>query len=518
MRTERTAAKLLLIAAIALLMLLLCHSLSATGSLSRAGNAEFTATIDESVEVSQSGKYEALVIEVTVDVKTPETYTLYGDLSHSGIEATFYSEELELEAGIHTIEARFLGGDIYASNIDGPYDVYFQLYAPNFVDTLEYTTTQAYKYTQFEPSVTSNKPNLEWVGGAVTFTTDIATFVVNTGHPTIEVRYETDPDGSRSGMRLSFDEIVGFADTDGDKLLSGSDSVVCTADLRNVAWSFDMRLQESYDISFQAVVTLYTPSNDAYGSLKLGIYVESDDLDMTSSDLGFSVELTLLGPLNVDFVALERVITDITDSHDLVDNNLTESLGISDDIWESHCGVRSNKGSEEHGRYYYRLYPDVEFDTGEKESRRVLSGFSEGDDALGQPVMSVTTAYPIDSHTVNIVHTQKIGLNPDNKVDPPSEEPENNPILYITGFVLAGGLVAGTIFFQQWRSKKKKESSLLVEEEEVIEDEPEEETSSGGGIDEDEFYKALQAKMEAKKKEPGGRAKGGKRRKKGGGD
>lgn len=114
-------------------------------------NNSFT---DYGVDSDEDGAYEALAIEVGIDVSQSEFYTVEGSLhDNEGSFIASASTELYLYPGTHTVTLSFNGNEIRKHAADGPYTLLsVELLQPGLggVDTvLNAYTTDSYSYTDF---------------------------------------------------------------------------------------------------------------------------------------------------------------------------------------------------------------------------------------------------------------------------------------------------------------------------------------------------------------------------------
>jgi hypothetical protein len=119
---------------------------------------------EAALDANDNGYFDALAIEVSIEITTAGKYDLYGTLTDSSgqrLDDSVYSsaEHGVFAAGVQTVTLRFDGKTLREAGVDGPYsldDLRFDYYAPNesYAFTVDsraqvYTTT-VYLAQQFE--------------------------------------------------------------------------------------------------------------------------------------------------------------------------------------------------------------------------------------------------------------------------------------------------------------------------------------------------------------------------------
>lgn len=92
--------------------------------------------------------YEYLVVDASVNVTVDGSYTIFGFCPFGFSQVSTF-----LTAGLHTVELRFYGYEVYNFGIDGPYIINLEVYDDmfNLLDTDTHMTAP-YLFTDFEPN------------------------------------------------------------------------------------------------------------------------------------------------------------------------------------------------------------------------------------------------------------------------------------------------------------------------------------------------------------------------------
>lgn len=124
--------------------------------------AEFTGVFTErTTDIEPDGLYNELIIGAEVDVFVAGEYEVYGSLRDSFfnyIDSDYNSTYLDV--GTHTVEISFTGFKIRNNGVDGPYEVYVDLYATDPWEWLDsdFYTTQFYAWGDFQTPPAEFKP------------------------------------------------------------------------------------------------------------------------------------------------------------------------------------------------------------------------------------------------------------------------------------------------------------------------------------------------------------------------
>lgn len=104
---------------------------------------------DYGLDTNINGIFEYLIVSTVVDVDVDGDYSVEG---FSFIVGTAQNRTY-LTAGIHVVDLRFYGYEIFISGIDGPYTINLELYDESWslIDTDTHDTA-AYLFTDFEPN------------------------------------------------------------------------------------------------------------------------------------------------------------------------------------------------------------------------------------------------------------------------------------------------------------------------------------------------------------------------------
>ena len=103
---------------------------------------------DYGLDTNGNMLYEYLVVDVSVNVTVDGPYTIFGFCPFGVLQVDTF-----LTAGLHTVELRFLGSEIFNFGIDGPYMINLELRDDmfNLLDT-DMHMTAPYFFTDFEPN------------------------------------------------------------------------------------------------------------------------------------------------------------------------------------------------------------------------------------------------------------------------------------------------------------------------------------------------------------------------------
>jgi len=139
--------------------------------------AEFTgAFADRGEDYDADGLYDALAVDVGVNVTAPSRFEFSGQLM-SGDGGTFISsdwQDLYLNPGEQTLTLRFSGPAIAASGVDGPYRVDISLVARRDPQTTY--TTGPYAHTDFDADG-NNTRGMIWIADLSADASEIRTTV-----------------------------------------------------------------------------------------------------------------------------------------------------------------------------------------------------------------------------------------------------------------------------------------------------------------------------------------------------
>jgi hypothetical protein len=123
----------------------------------------FSGYHDTALDINNDGKYENLVIDVSVDISEEGIYSLYGYLKESRYSTGYVLayDRTKLYPGLNNISLRFDGLAIYNQRLEGQLNLLdLEIYSENGT-SLQYLAnpynTSWYSYTQFQkPAVTFN--------------------------------------------------------------------------------------------------------------------------------------------------------------------------------------------------------------------------------------------------------------------------------------------------------------------------------------------------------------------------
>ena len=110
---------------------------------------------DRGYDADGDGRYNSLVLNISIDVETTGSYQVFGQLSTSEPNVTLYaSASLYASPGLQIAELAFDGLTLRAFRADGPYRVHLFLsgygpYGYTVFDEADYVTA-AYRHTEFE--------------------------------------------------------------------------------------------------------------------------------------------------------------------------------------------------------------------------------------------------------------------------------------------------------------------------------------------------------------------------------
>ncbi len=109
---------------------------------------------DSGMDTDSDGLYNFLATKADVNIEVSGNYTVVGWLSDSKGDIVWDEIELNLNAGIQSVQLNFDGDTIYKHETNGPYELsYIALFdsSGNLIDSQHTTyTTLAYKYTDFQ--------------------------------------------------------------------------------------------------------------------------------------------------------------------------------------------------------------------------------------------------------------------------------------------------------------------------------------------------------------------------------
>lgn len=164
---------------------------SASLDLSFTGNASFNP-----VDPNSDGIYEALIVDVEVDISTPGFYTVFGVLTKNGQVianvpgyqlANFTSDVVGDQPGIHTATLQFSGEQIRESGKDGPYAVEVFGIGASTIPAQGTFVTPGYDHTQFSErsshiiSASDSATDTDGDGGYNYLVIDVGANVLNAG-------------------------------------------------------------------------------------------------------------------------------------------------------------------------------------------------------------------------------------------------------------------------------------------------------------------------------------------------
>jgi hypothetical protein len=112
---------------------------------------------DQGVDSNANGLFDLLRVTFGADVRAPGTYLVSGTLHDVARASAVVTERLmTLSAGVQNLQLDFLGPEIYAQQLDGPYLIAITLRDPGTQETLDGVRlgqqTTAHRYTDFDRS------------------------------------------------------------------------------------------------------------------------------------------------------------------------------------------------------------------------------------------------------------------------------------------------------------------------------------------------------------------------------
>jgi hypothetical protein len=328
---ERTSSTIM----VAMLLLAALSGLLVPASADVVPELVYSSIHDYALDRNANSLYDALVVEVSVEVTVAGTYTIVGRLiaSDSGTPktvATVFSDEL-LEVGNNTFQLEFDSEDIYRNPHVGAYTLDLEAtkldYAVPFTAT---TQTRFYDYMTFEsvlnpPPVPPDAPKVELDIYYVNITTSVFQVFVNRTSPEVLYRYRELRPGLPDFL-LRFTRLLFFSD-DGDGMYNGED-LKGDVELESHPWAFTNVQVSGPKVTFdlKSRLPIKTATEYYQANVTFSFVItngssqgpgESGFIRGHAAELKFDIVMEFLDDIEgANMVALEARVTDTLASHD----------------------------------------------------------------------------------------------------------------------------------------------------------------------------------------------------------
>ncbi len=456
---------------VAMLLLAALSGLLAPASADVVPELYYNSINDYAVDRNENSLYDALVVEISVEVTVAGTYTIVGRLfapdggTPRTVASVFSDEYLEL--GNNTFQLEFDSEDIYRNPHVGAYTLDLEAtkldYAVPFTAT---TQTRFYDYMTFEsvlnpPPVPPDAPKVELDINYVNITTSVFQVFVNRTSPEVIYRYRELRPGLPDFL-LRFTRMLFFLD-DGDGMYDGEE-LVGQVEFEGHPWAFTNVQVSGPKVTFDLVSRLQirTATEFYQANVTFSFIItngssqgrgESGFIRGHAAELKFDIVVEFLDDVeDASMVALEARVTDTMASHDyLIEGpsgfNLhfaeTDTdyapvprlpasratvIGIVDDNLVEHAFVGWLNTAGE----------DLEDEDGEVEVH-VGPSFRFSDGAL-----ELVLAYPYSAIVDGLSHDPSVGILEENlppEQPEPSDDDDSAPNFYMWLFAALVGAV-----------------------------------------------------------------------------
>ena len=405
----------------------------------------FTDTVDEMlVDEDQDGLAEYLRLNVGITVYVPGSYGLYGKINDGSSIASL--EPVPLDIGTHILEVDFPGSDLTTIEREGRYSIHLELYSTDAsVESinLDLTTEGTYSPSMFEPPEGGAFTTVSIVGDDVVILSREMEIRVNRTLPRLTYSY-SGPASIGSRGAIEYREVIAFDDMDGDGMYDPSVDVKrLGADLDDVDWNLMTDFSSGYDIALYGIVPLRVVGTaTATSYMRLTFMFHSGALSPEGDSQKFDIEIELIQPLEADHIAIRHTLMDLSG-----DQTIQEANGYGDDPY----GLTLNRDGKVQTIYSWGDLIEV----GTVEIERDSSAYTWYD--LRDNEADIYFSYPLVNNTLIIFHDPVIGIDPDNRPHPDSDDDflGDNPIILLGG-VLIGALIVGAALYTKLNGRRRR--------------------------------------------------------------